>query len=255
MIIWEQFLALLEGILVFFHDLFAGVPLLGLWPWAWAIMALTVVVRIVLLPLAVKQINSMRAMQQLQPEIKRIQKKYKTDRDQMRKNPEKFRQQRQKQQEEMMALYKEHKVNPAAGCLPLLLQLPVFFALFRLLFNPERVQELAGTGFFMIESLTSTPVSAYTDYTIGGWAGAWVLVAFMGATTYLSQRQMMANNPAASEQPHMKIMLYVMPLMLTVFAVNFPIGVVLYWVTTNLWTMAQQWVMFRGVGQAKPAPT
>jgi YidC/Oxa1 family membrane protein insertase len=192
----------------------------------------------------------MRAMQQLQPEIKKIQKKYKADRDLMRKNPDKFRQQRQKQQEEMMALYKEHNVNPAAGCLPLLLQLPVFFALFRLLYDEARVPELAAAGFLLIESLTSTPLQA------GAAAlGAWLLVVLMGATTYYSQRQMMANNPAAAEQPHMKIMLYVMPVMLTVFAVNFPIGVLLYWVTTNLWTIGQQWVMFRNIEHARPAPT
>jgi YidC/Oxa1 family membrane protein insertase len=248
--IWNRILDGLEALLGFFHDVYAGIPLLGAWPWAWAIVSLTVVVRLVLLPLAVKQINSMRAMQKLQPEIKKIQKKYKTDRDLMRKNPEKFRQQRQKQQEEMMALYKEHNVNPAAGCLPLLLQLPVFFALFRLLYDEARVPELADAGFLLIESLTSTPLQA------GAAAlGAWLLVVLMGATTYYSQRQMMANNPAASEQPHMKIMLYVMPVMLTVFAVNFPIGVLLYWVTTNLWTIGQQWVMFRNIEHARPAPT
>jgi YidC/Oxa1 family membrane protein insertase len=248
--IWNAALDALGGLLEFFHDAFAGVPLMGAWAWAWAIMALTVVVRLVLLPLAVKQINSMRAMQQLQPEIKKIQKKYKTDRDQMKKNPEKFRQQRQKQQEEMMALYKEHNVNPAAGCLPLILQIPVFIALFRLLFDPQRVPELAEARFLFVDSLTSTPL----EVGIAG-VGAWVLVVLMGATTYYSQRQMMANNPAASEQPHMKIMLYVMPVMLTVFAVNFPVGVVIYWVTTNLWTIGQQWVMFRNVGQTRPAPT
>jgi YidC/Oxa1 family membrane protein insertase len=247
--IWNAALDALGGLLEFFHDTFVGIPVFGAWAWAWAIMALTVVVRLVLLPLAVKQINSMRAMQQLQPEIKKIQKKYKTDRDQMRKNPEKFRQQRQKQQEEMMALYKQHNVNPAAGCLPLVLQIPVFIALFRLLFDPARVPELADAQFLFVDSLTSTPIQVG----VAG-IGAWVLVVLMGATTYYSQRQMMANNPAASEQPHMKIMLYVMPVMLTVFAVNFPIGVVIYWVTTNLWTIAQQWFMFRNVEHTRAAP-
>ena len=250
MTIWNSILDGLESLLGFFHDTFDAIPLIGVWSWAWAIVALTVVVRLALLPLAVKQINSMRAMQKLQPEIKKIQKKYKADRELMRKNPEKFRQQRQKQQEEMMALYKEHKVNPAAGYLPLLLQLPVFFALFRLLFDEHRVPQLEDAGFFLIDSLTNTPLQAG----VAG-LGAWILVVLMGATTYYSQRQMMASNPAAADQPHMKIMLYVMPIMLTVFAVNFPIGVLLYWVTTNFWTMGQQWVMFRNVEHAKPAPT
>ncbi len=252
MTLWNAFLDLLEQLLTFFHDTYAGLPLLGAWPWAWAIVTLTVVVRVVLLPLAIKQINSMRGMQQLQPEIKRIQKKYKTDRDLMRKNPEKFRAQRQKQQEEMMKLYKEHNVNPVGGCLPLLLQLPIFFALFRLLFDEARVTELETARFFFVDGLTQTPWTLLgAGFT--GYAGAWVLVVLMGATTYFSQRQMMANNPAAADQPHMKIMLYVMPVMLTVFAVNFPIGVVLYWVTTNFWTMGQQWIMFRKVEPAAPA--
>jgi YidC/Oxa1 family membrane protein insertase len=246
--LWNAILDGLGGLLEFFSTTYAGLPVLGAWAWAWAIVTLTVVVRVALLPLAVKQINSMRAMQQLQPEVKKIQKKYKADRDLMRKNPEKYRAQRQKQQEELMSLYKEHKVNPAAGCLPLLLQLPVFFALFRLLYDEQRVPELADAGFFLVESLTSTALQAG----VAG-VGAWMLVVLMGASTYFSQRQMMANNPAAADQPHMKIMLYVMPVMLTVFAANFPIGVLLYWVTTNLWTIAQQWVMFRNVQQTKPA--
>jgi hypothetical protein len=122
--------------------------------------------------------------------------------------------------------------------------------MFRLLFDPARVPELEQAGFLFVESLTAVPWQAG----LAG-AGAWLLVVLMGATTYYSQRQMMASNPAAAEQPHMKIMLYVMPVMLTVFAVNFPIGVLLYWVTTNLWTIGQQWVMFRNVGQTREATT
>lgn len=248
MTIWNALVDGLGSILFFFHDLF--VPVLGGLSWGFAVMALTVVVRVILLPLAVKQINSMRAMQSLQPEIKKIQKKYKTDRSQMRKNPEKFKEQRQKQQEELMKLYKQHNVNPAAGCLPLLLQMPIFFALFRLLINPERVPELAEAPFILIESLTVTPLAGGM-----GSFGAWVLVALMGGTMYYSQRQMMANNPATADQPQMKIMLYVMPVMLTVFSVNFPVGVLLYWVTTNVWTIGQQWVMFRNITppEVKPA--
>lgn len=255
MTIWNGFLDLLESLLTFFHDIYEGLPLVGAWPWAWAIVTLTIVVRLVLLPLAVKQINSMRAMQQLQPEIKKIQKKYKTDREAMRKNPERSRAQRQKQQEELMALYKEHNVNPAAGCLPLILQLPIFLALFRLLFEEDRVTALANAPFLLIDDLTDSFLGAFPDAGVTGYGGALLLVMLMGATTFYSQRQMMASNPASSDQPHMKIMLYVMPVMLTVFAVNFPVGVVLYWVTTNLWTITQQWVMFRNVEQTKAAPT
>lgn len=242
MSVWNALVDSLEWILLQLHDLFEPIPLLGAWSWAFAIIGLTVIVRLVLLPLAVKQVNSMRAMQRLQPEIKKIQKKYKADRSLMKSDPQKYREKRQKQQEEMMKLYKQHNVNPAAGCLPLVLQLPIFFALFRLLMDPERVPDLAGAPFLFVDSLTVTPME-------GGVAaiGAWLLVVVMGATTYYSQRQMMASNPASAQTPQTKVMLYVMPVMLVVFAVNFPIGVLLYWVTTNVWTIGQQWVMFRKV--------
>jgi YidC/Oxa1 family membrane protein insertase len=244
----QLFNSLVDGlgsILFFFHDLLAG-PF-GLNSWGWSIVLLTITVRIFLLPLAVKQTNSMRGMQGLQPEIKKIQAKYKTDRDMMKKNPEKYRERRQKQQEEMMALYKEHGVNPAAGCLPLLLQMPIFFALFRLLQDSDRVPELSGAPFYLIGDLSQ--VASATDI------GAMMLVLLMGASTFFSQKQMMASNPSAAQNPQQKVLLYVMPVMLLVFAFQMPIGVLLYWVTTNLWTIAQQFVMFRNIEPPSGAKT
>lgn len=250
MAIWQSLLEGLEEILRFFHGVTE--PLFGIAAWGWAIVLLTVAVRIILLPLAVKQTNSMRAMQKLQPEMKKIQEKYKTDRSLMRTNPEKFQQQRQKQQEAMMALYKEHNVNPASGCLPLLLQMPIFFALFSVLRSDTLVPELATSGFYGIDSLQSLASSA--------GIAAWLLIVLMGATTFLTQRQTMAANPG-QQMSQQKILLYVMPVMLMFFSINLPVGVLLYWVTTNLWTMGQQWIMFRsmerkeavaGTGDAKP---
>lgn len=242
MSLWHALVDALGRTLVFFHDLID--PLAGVNSWGWGIVMLTVLVRTVLLPLAVKQINSMRGMQQLQPEIKRIQAKYKTDRDVMRKNPEKFREQRQKQQEELMGLYKEHGVNPAAGCLPLLLQMPIFIALFQLLRSPGNVPSVAASTFeagrFYFTELTNIA-------SVSQPSGAWLLVALMGLSTYYSQRQMMASNPASQAMPQQKVMLYVMPLMLVVFSFQMPVGVLLYWVTTNVWTIGQQYVMFRNV--------
>lgn len=203
---------------------------------------LTVAVRLAMLPLAVKQTNSMRAMQRLQPEMKKIQAKYKVDRSLMRTNPDKYRERRQKQQEAMMALYREHSVNPAAGCLPLFLQMPIFFALFSLL-RGDAVPELERNGFYLINSLAGFP----REVGLGGW----LLIALMAVTTFWSQKQVMASNPAQAQQPQQKMLLYFMPVMLMFFAVNLPVGVLLYWVTTNLWTMAQQWVMFRNI---EPAP-
>jgi YidC/Oxa1 family membrane protein insertase len=243
--IWNSLVEGLGSILTFFHDVTE--PFTGANAWGWGIVLLTVAVRVVLLPLAVKQTNSMRAMQQLQPEIKKLQTKYKTDRQMMKTNPEKYRERRQKQQEATMALYKEHGVNPAAGCLPLLLQMPIFFALFRVLVNPEYIPELSQGAFYIVRDLTSVPT------TVG--LGAYVLVLAMGATTFVSQRQMMASNPSAAAQPQQKVLLYVMPLMLVVFGFNMPVGVLLYWVTTNLWTLGQQYVMFRNIQPAAGAKT
>jgi YidC/Oxa1 family membrane protein insertase len=244
--IWAGLMTALEAALRFFHGALEGVPLLGVWSWGLAIVALTVVVRVLLLPLAIKQIRSMRGMQQLQPEIKRIQKKYKADRQLMKTDPEKFKARRQKQQEEMMKLYREHNVNPMGSCLPLGAQMPIFIGMFWLLGgrpgSPPRVPEMADADFLLVSDLTTTAWSAGATE-----LGAWVFVILMGVTTYVSQRQMMANNPATADNPQMKIMLYAMPVFLTVIAVNFPVGMVLYWVTTNLWTMGQQWFMFRNI--------
>ncbi|QBI20003.1 YidC/Oxa1 family membrane protein insertase [Egibacter rhizosphaerae] len=240
--IWISLLEGLESVLRFFQSVIE--PVLPAYSWAVAIVLLTVAVRVLLLPLAVKQIRSMRAMQQLQPEMKKIQEKYKVDRSLMKTDPEKYKAKRQKQQEAMMALYKEHNVNPMAGCLPLLPQIPIFIALFWVLDSRSaqvQVEELETSGFILVESLSARAAD-------GNGIGALVLVALMGITMFLTQKTMMAMNPQAGQNPQQKILMYVLPPMLTIFAFNFPSGVVLYWVTTNLWQMAQQWLMLRNVG-------
>ena len=223
-------------VLRFLHDM--QPPLTGGWAWAFAIMMLTVLVRVLLLPLTIKQVNSMRGMQRLQPEVKKIQKKYHVERSLMKTDPEKYRAKRQKQQEALMALYKEHNVNPMGGCLPLLAQAPIFLALFRLLYS-DRIPELEEATFFLIDSLATPPP--------GAGIGSVLMVLLMGGTMFLTQKQMMASNPAASQMPQQKVLLYAMPLVLMVFSFQIPVGVLIYWVTTNLWTMGQQWVMFRNV--------
>lgn len=244
--IWESLVDGLGVLLSAFHDALVSVPLLNLAAWGWAIILLTVAVRIVLLPLAIKQTHSMRAMQTLQPEMKKIQEKYKADKSMMRTNPEKYREKRQKQQEEMRKLYKEHNVNPAAGCLPLLAQAPIFIALFHVLRDPQRIPALENASFYFIDSLNATVAAA-------GFGGL-VLIALMAGSTFMSQRQMMASS-ASTQQSQQKIMLYVMPLFLTFIGFQVPAGVVLYWVTTNLWTMGQQYVMFRNVEPAASGKT
>ena len=243
---WQALLDVIEGVLRFFHT--AMEPLFGLHAWGWAIILLTVAVRVVLLPLAIKQTRSQRAMQTLQPEMKKIQAKYKADRGLMRTDPEKYRDLRAKQQEAMMALYKEHGVNPASGCLPLIAQMPVFFALFSVLRDTARIPELRGAPFYLLPDLAETASA------VG--ASAWFLIFLMAATTYFSSRQMMSSTAATEQQQQQqKIMLYAMPLLLTFFSLNLYIGVLLYWVTTNVWTIGQQYVIFRGRAAAMATST
>jgi YidC/Oxa1 family membrane protein insertase len=237
--LWQALLEGLASILIWLHNITE--PLFGVYSWGWSIVLLTLVVRTLLLPLAIKQTTSMRAMQALQPEMKRIQSKYKADRGMMRTDPQRFQELRGKQQEELQKLYSERGINPAAGCLPLVAQMPVFFALFSVLRSESYVPPDA--PFYLIDRLSLAATG-------GAGIGAYLLLGLMGVTTFVSQRQMMASNPAIKDQPQQRVLLYAMPVMLTVFGINFPAGVLLYWVTTNLWTMVQQRIMFRTLGTA-----
>lgn len=254
--VWNGLLGLLEALLRFLHDVFAAVPLLDVWAWGWAIVALTVLVRVVLLPLAIKQMNSMRAMQALQPEMKRIQQKYKADRSLMKTDPEKFKAKRQKQQQEMMKLYREHNANPAMGCLPLLPQIPIFIGMVNLLGRPgiagtgseTRVSALEGADFLLVGDLSARASDMVQgNLGVASGVGIAVLVLLTGLTMFLSQRQMMRSNPTSSSNPQMKMMMYIAPLGIIAVGMGFPAGAVLYLLTTNLWTMGQQRVMWRNI--------
>ena len=253
--VYESVMGAFEALISFLHGLVDPLPLIGgAAAWGWAIVLLTVVVRLVMIPLAVKQFTSMRAMQGLQPEIKKIQEKYKVDRSLMRSDPEKFREQRSKQQQAMMDLYQKHGVNPMASCLPLLLQLPIFFLVFRLLFEEQRLDgQIHEAGFYFVQSLGATPGSSQAG------AGSLLLVVLMGVTMYFTQRQMMASNPTAMSGPQaniQKAMLYIMPVMLTAISFTLPVGLLLYWITTNVWTMGQQTLMLRTIeGRSEASST
>jgi len=238
---FQPVLEVFSGILGFIHDLVE--PLFGVHSWGWAIIGLTLIVRILLLPLAIKQTRSMKAIQQLQPEMKAIQEKYKTDREMMRKDPEKYRARKQKQQQEMMALYQREGANPAASCLPLLAQAPVFVALFWTLVGEA---ELTGAPFYFFTEASAGGLEKLVSS--AGWPG-WLLIVLMSGTMFFSQKQMMArnsatmaDNPMAQQQ---KILLYVMPVFLAFISFQFPLGVLLYWVTTNFWQIAQQAIILR----------
>ena len=225
--------------------------------WVGAVILLTVTVRVLLFPLFVKQIRSQRAMQQLAPEIKKVRDKYKHDRE--------------RQSKELMGLYKEHGANPLSGCWPLLLQLPIFFALFSVLrrFQPsesdgtftysdvlsipaEQVEEAARSKFFgapIATAATSDPglFEALAADPTGVRVVVAIMVVVMGLTTYLSQRQMISRNPATdpTQQTVQKFLLYVLPFSFAIFGFSFPVGVLLYWTTTNVWSLAQQQYVLR----------
>ncbi len=242
-----------SAILIAWHWIFDLVlPYNSGWTWALAIIGLTATIRAMLIPLFVRQIKASRNMQLLQPKVKELQKKYGHD--------------RQRLSQETMKLYQESGTNPFASCLPLILQAPVFLSLFRLLDNAahERAKGLLTQE--QADSLSQATIfgARIADRFIDFWQGnaSWhvgvvtiVLVLSMTATTFTTQRQLMRKNmpesaltgPYAQQQ---KLLLYVLPVVFAVGGIAFPIGVLLYWTTSNLWTMGQQFYVIRN----NPAP-
>jgi YidC/Oxa1 family membrane protein insertase len=242
-----------SGVMVLFHNLFS--PIFGDdsgVTWSLSIMGLVVLIRTILIPLFVKQIKSQRAMTALQPQLKAIQNKYKDD--------------RQKQSEEMMKLYKDHKTNPLASCFPILAQAPIFFALFTVLNgiaakDDNGVPSPIARGFLKGEYLESAAQAKFFGAKISeSFLGSdllsvkivtVILILFMSATTFTTQKQLMtkgmpkmdaSNNMMLQQQ---KIMLYLFPLIFAISGVNFPVGVLIYWSTTNLWTWGQQFYVIK----------
>ncbi|MEP7055084.1 MAG: membrane protein insertase YidC [Actinomycetota bacterium] len=232
--------------------------------WALAIVLLTATVRLLLFPLFVKQIRSQRKMTVLQPLIKELQVKHKGDRETLNT--------------EMMKLYKENGANPVAGCLPLILQMPIFISLFRVLraFQPRLIDgaykfhEFHGITAKTVEQagkakVFGAPIAAGFNSkpevlkALGAQLGSVrivtiVLILLMAVTTFITQKQLMAknaptDNAAATQQ---KVLLYVMPVMMGVFGINVALGVLIYWTTTNLWSMAQQRVVIKAMDAGAP---
>ncbi len=195
-------------------------------PWAWAIVATTIVVRIILVPLTVRQIHSMQAMQKHAPEMKEIQKKYKGD--------------RAKLNEELMKFYKENHINPAASCLPLVAQLPVFFSLYLVLKHFTK-HVPAGSNLSWLHVVPNIAAKADSH-----WSG-YVLLAIYASSQVLSTYFM----SATMDKMQRRLMMVVPLIFITVIA-RFPAGLVLYWVTTNLWTVGQGVVTRRLVPKTAP---
>ena len=230
--------------------------------WVLSIIGLTIVVRLLIMPLFVKQIRASRGMQLLQPELQALQAKYKG-----KKDPES----RQRMNEEMMALYRKHGTNPMASCLPILVQMPIFFALFRVLASlgavasgkygrpsigpltqqlAEQVQNSSVFGASLSSSFLSSSDTQVKVVTVA-------MIIIMSVTQWYTMAQLSMKNMSAeslnSDNPMIRsqrMMMYVMPVIFAVSGVNFQIGVLVYWVVSNLWTMGQQFFTIRNM----PAP-
>jgi YidC/Oxa1 family membrane protein insertase len=265
--IWDPFIAVgsaimqplywvVSGILVLAHSIFS--PVFGAdsgWTWVLSIMFLTVVIRVALIPLFVKQIKSSRNMQLLQPKVRELQKKHGHDREKLG--------------QETMKLYRENNANPLASCLPLLLQIPIFLALFRVLdgaargiprghwleVNPDLLTSLNQATIFGARISDTFLKVGFENGITSVHIVTLVLIIAMTATLFITQLQLMRKNmpPEALTGPfaqQQKIMLYVFPLVFAIGGVNFPVGVLIYWFTSNLWTMGQQFYVIR----RNPAP-
>ncbi|MEU3254701.1 membrane protein insertase YidC [Streptomyces sp. NPDC006997] len=234
-------------VIVQFHKLYGAIfgPDTG-WAWGLSIVSLVILIRICLIPLFVKQIKATRAMQTLQPEMKKIQERYKND--------------KQRQSEEMMKLYKETGTNPLSSCLPILAQSPFFFALYHVLNSIASNDTIGVINNRLLESaqkahIFGAPLAAkFTDSSskveaLGSSITdvrivTAIMIVLMSLSQFYTQRQLMTKNVDTSvKTPFMqqqKMLMYVFPVIFAVFGINFPVGVLVYWLTTNLWTMGQQ---------------
>ncbi len=241
------------NVMVIWHQLleFVGLdPAAGI-TWALSIVGLVVTIRVALIPLFVKQIKASRAMQMIAPELRAVQDKYKGKKDQAS---------REAMSRETMELYAKHKTNPFASCLPMLIQAPIFFALFRVLnyylegdkgeiglLSTELINQAAHATLFgaQLNETFLSPGSSTSAKILSA-----VLIVAMVATTFLTQHQLTQKNMPASalEGPmaqQQKILMYVLPFIFVISGPNFPVGVLIYWTTTNLWTMGQQFYVIR----------
>jgi len=215
----SQLETVMTHVLSFFHSS------LGL-PWAWSIVVTTVAVRMILVPLTIRQIHSMQSLQLHAPEMKRIQQKYKTD--------------KKRQQEELMKFYRENQINPAASCLPLLAQLPVFFALYFVLREFSKHPPSGSLSWLHI-------VPNIADHANAHWSGYLLLVIY--AASQVSSTYFMS----ATMDKTQRYLMMVLPIFFITFLLRFPMGLVIYWVTTNLWTVGQGLVTRRLTQQTPPA--
>src|SRR5215212_6349480 len=210
-----------QWILEFWHDLIGG-------SWGWSIILLTFTVRIVILPLTFKGVKSMQRLQTLQPEIKQIQERFKDD--------------RQRMNQEVMAFYQREKVNPLGSCLPLLLQIPFFISLFYLLRSAEFKADIAGNAAF-------GPINDMAEKIVFSEQPVLLIVLI---ALYVGTQLAASAVTAFSADPTQRRIMFAMPFVFTIFIVNFQAGLIVYWITTNVWTIGQQLLVKKLY--PKPAP-
>ncbi|MET3769875.1 YidC/Oxa1 family membrane protein insertase [Marisediminicola sp. UYEF4] len=246
----------IEAILVAFHSL---ITLTGMDPdagitWVLSIVGLVLVVRAALIPVFVRQIKSQRRMLEVAPHLKKIQDKYKGKKDQFS---------REAMQRETMALYKRTGTNPLSSCLPLLLQMPIFFGLFSVLQSAQSDGNPAGIGLLNQELATSFGTSellgaplhlaiSTADGNIAVIVIASIMVVLMTASQFITQLQIMSKNQSPEMQAspmykQQKVLLYLLPLVFAFSGFTFPLGVMFYWLVSNFWTMVQQFIVIRNM--------
>jgi YidC/Oxa1 family membrane protein insertase len=249
--IFQPLIDVFESVLKFFHNS-VGVP------WGFSIVLLTLVIRALLIPLTLKQFGSMQKLQRLGPEIKAIQAKYKED--------------KQRQQQEVMKFYKENEVNPLGSCLPLVAQLPVFISLFYMLRQSLRkdicpgIQSAFQQKYMALHQVSAHVAASHTtpcgvghgagflfisDLTNKATGATLVALIVMYVGTQLGSSLMMSS--ATMEKTQRQLMLF-MPLIFVLFIISFPAGVIVYWITTNSWTILQQYIVKRRLGPMVPRP-
>ena len=228
--ILKQLVLLLHWILVTINDALASLGLGPNWTWGLAIIGLTIIVRLVLFPLTWKQFSSAQSMQVIQPQIKELQKKYKSDRGKL--------------QQETMKLYQEHRVNPFASCLPLLLQLPVFISLYAAI---KGLGPLEG-GLPSVEALNN---ASFLWIPHLGQPDPYYILLVLYVVSQLVSTELMLTTQTDKSQ---KMIMRAMPIMFVFFLFRFPAGLFVYWVTTNLWTVGQQ-LLIRKVMKPKDLAT
>jgi|SRR5947209_1399489 len=249
--IFQPLIDIFGPVLVFFHDTLGG-------SWGWSIVLLTVVIRALLLPLAFKQMHSMQKLQRVAPQMKAIQAKYKED--------------KQRQQQEMMKFYKENDINPFASCLPLVAQIPVFIGLFYTLRTrlPKdicpHVQSLHEHAYAAAHHVSLKAAAGHTvacgshhgagflfinDLTIHATGVTLIVLIVLYVGTQIASSLMMQTPTMDKSQQRMMLLL---PLFFVIFIIRFPAGLIVYWITTNAWTMGQQYVIRRRIGPVTPVP-